>query len=347
VDVPRGRLTVAPRVGVVMLAYGDEPVLDLAVDAVLASTGVQVRLVLVDNGCRRPDLAQIADRAAVVLLRPGTNLGFAGGVDAGAALVDEEFLALVNSDAVVAPDALARLTAVAADPAVGIASGSIRLADDPETMNSVGNPVHMLGLSWAGGLGEPASRHADARDVASASGAGLVLRRELWQQLGGFPVEFFAYHEDVDLSWRVWQRGLTVRYVPDAVVEHHYEFSRNPQKMYLLERNRLLFVLTCYGGRTLVLLAPLLVAFELAMGLVAAAQGWGRLKVRGWRWVLGHLGWVSARRRAVQAARRVPDRELAHLWSVRFDAAAMPLPRWAGPVQGLLAAALRLVRRAV
>jgi len=49
----------------------------------------------------------------------------------------------------------------------------------------------------------------------------------------------------------------------------------------------------------------------------------------------------------VQAARRVPDRELAHLWSVRFDAAAMPLPRWAGPVQGLLAAALRLVRRAV
>lgn len=336
-----------PEVGVVMLAYGDEPVLDRAVDAVLASRDVSVQLVLVDNGCTRDDLDEIGARPGVTLLAPGTNLGFTGGVNLGVARLPAaaDVVALVNSDAVVDPDGLARLVAVAADPAVGIASGSIRLAEDPSTVNSAGNPVHFLGLCWAGGLGDPATAHAQPVDVAAASGAGLALRREVWDALGGFPEEFFAYQEDLELSWRCWQRGLRVRYVPDAVVVHHYEFSRNALKMYLLERNRLLFVATCYAGRTLLLLAPVLLAFEVAMLVVATAQGWGRQKLRGWWWVLRHLDGVRARRREVQAARTVPDRALAHLWADRFDAAAMPLPPGADVLQTVLAAYWRVVRR--
>ena len=334
-----------PGVGVVMLAYGDEPVLDRAIDAVLASKGVDVSLVVVDNGCRRPDLADLTGRDGIELVRPSRNLGFAGGVNLGASRVRAEYLALVNSDAIVDPDALARLVTVAAEPDVGLAGGSIRLAADPTTMNSAGNPVHVLGLCWAGGLGEPASAHARACDVASASGAGLVVRRALWEQLGGFPAAFFAYQEDVELSWRVWQAGLRVRYVPDAVVVHHYDFSRNDLKMYLLERNRLLFVLTCYGSRTLALLALPLLAFEVAMGAVALAQGWGRQKARGWVWVVRHLRWIRARRRLVQGSRVVPDRALVRLWTDRFDPAAMPLPSWAAPLQLLIAGYWRLVRR--
>src|SRR5665647_2881875 len=252
-----------PGVGVVMLAYGDEPVLDRAIDAVLASKGVDVSLVVVDNGCPRPDLADLTGRDGIELVRPSRNLGFAG-------------------------------------------------------------RVHGRGVR-----GEPASAHASACDVASASGAGLVVRRALWEQLGGFPAAFFAYQEDVELSWRVWQAGLRVRYVPDAVVVHHYEFSRNDLKMYLLERNRLLFVLTCYGSRTLALLALPLLAFEVAMGAVALTQGWGRQKARGWVWVVRHLRWIRARRRLVQGSRVVPDhphRALVRLWTDRFDPAAIPLP---------------------
>lgn len=328
----------APEVGVVMLAFGDEPVLDQAVDAVLASRGVRVELVLVDNGCTRDDVDEIADRPGVRLVRPGRNLGFTGGVNLGARHVDAPFLALVNSDAVVEPEALARLCAVAERPEVGIASGSIRLASDPGTMNSAGNPVHVLGLCWAGGLGEPAERYAREVEVPSASGAGLVMRTEVWRSLGGFPEELFAYQEDLELSWRCHQRGFQVRYVPGAVVVHHYEFSRNPRKMYLLERNRLLFVLTCYGTRTLAVLAPVLLAFEVAMLAVAALQGWAPQKVAGWRWVATHTRWVRHRRRAVQAARTVQDRALVTWWTARFDPAALPLP----PGVGVLQAAMRL-----
>jgi GT2 family glycosyltransferase len=340
-------VTALPEVGVVMLAYGAEPVLDVALRAVLGSRDVHVTLILVDNGCGRTDLETLRDELGFDLIRPSANLGFTGGVDLGAGHLTAPYLALINSDAVVEPDALARLVASAAIPGTGIASGSIRLARDPSIMNSAGNPLHFLGLSWAGGLDEPASLHQEPVDVASASGAALVLRREVWNALGGFPLEFFAYNEDLELSWRCWQRGLRVRFVPDAVVVHHYEFSKNARKMYLLDRNRLLFVLTCYGSRTLLLLAPALVAFELALAVVALVQGWGGQKVRGWGWVLGHLGWVRARRRVVQGARTVPDKELARLWVDRFAAAAMPLPSAAAPLQSLLAGYWHLVRRAL
>ncbi len=335
----------ATRLDVVMLAYGAEPVIGEAVAAVAQSVGVDVALVVVDNGCLRTDLDELCAGSGARLVRPGANLGFAGGVNLGAQQGDAPYLALVNSDAIVASDALARLVAVAAAPGVGIASGSIRLAGDPSRMNSAGNPVHVLGLSWAGGLGRPAAEYAEPADIASASGAGLVVRRELWDRLGGFPQEFFAYQEDLELSWRTWQAGARVRYAPDAVVVHHYEFSRNPSKMYLLERNRLLFVLTCYGRRTLVLLAPALLAFEFALAVLATAQGWGPQKVRGWLWLLRHTAWVRERRRLVQDARVVPDRTLAWLWSETFEAAAMPLPTWAQPLQGLLVGYWRLARR--
>jgi GT2 family glycosyltransferase len=222
-------------------------------------------------------------------------------------------LAFVNSDAVVQQGALAALATALDDPRVGIATGSLRLRDRPDTINSAGNPVHFLGLSWAGGLGEPAASHNEPRPVASASGAVMALRRETWDALGGFYEPMFAYCEDLELSLRCWQRGWTVQYVPDAVTLHAYEFHRNPLKIYLLERNRLLVVLTLYSARTLWLVAAPLAALEAAVLVIAFRDGWAREKLRGWWWLLTRAGTVRRRRAEVQAARTRTDRDVAPL----------------------------------
>lgn len=334
-----------PTVTAVVLAYLDEPWVERSVSAVLASRGVRADVVLVDNGCTSDAVERLRGTAGVTVVTPDRNLGFSGGCDAGAAHARGEFLALVNADAVVDADALRRLVGVAAEPGVGIASGSIRLAEDPATLNSAGNPVHVLGLSWAGGLGEPATAHARRTEVASASGAGLVLRRELWESLGGFAPEYFAYHEDTELSWRCWQRGLRVVHVPDAVVVHRYEFSRNPRKLALLERNRLLFLLTCHERRTLALLAPPLLALEVAMLALAVAQGWGGGKAGGWWWLARHARWVRERRRLLQSERVVPDRELARLLTPELSTGALDLPAAVSPLNALLRGWWWAVRR--
>jgi GT2 family glycosyltransferase len=313
-------------VTVVLLAYGPEPYLQDAVDAVLRSTGVSVELVLVDNGCTSDAVTDLPADPRVRILRPETNLGFTGGVNLGARFGGADTIVLVNSDALVAPDAIAELTRALDDPAVGIVSGCVRLAVDPTRVNSVGNPLHVLGLSWAGGMGDAVADHAEGGPVASATGAFLALRRTVWDDLQGFPHEYFAYLEDLELSWRCWQTGRRVEYVPTAVADHFYEFNRSKLKMFLVERNRLLFLATCHEARTLLLLAPVLIAFECALAVVAARQGWLAQKVRSWCWFVGHAGWIHRRRRFVQERRSVADRDLVWLMTDTFDPATLAIP---------------------
>lgn len=334
-----------PSVTAVVLAYGAEPWLLACVGSVLASTGVQVDVVLVDNGCTSEAVRELSGWQRVTVLRPESNLGFAGGVVLGAQGVATEFLAMVNSDAVVDEGALAALVEEAGREGVGIANACVVLGDRPDLVNSVGNPVHLLGFAWAGGFGDPVRAHSVATDVASATGACAVMLTSWWVTLGGFAEEYFAYYEDVELSWRSWQLGRSVRYVPGAVVRHYYEFSRSPLKRYLLERNRLIFLLTTYERRTLILLAPLLLAVELGLLLVALSGGWSRQKVSGWWWIARHRHWVRARRRWVQSHRTVPDRDIARMWSTRFDSGHEATPAGAGPVGAVVTAYWAVARR--
>lgn len=310
----------------IVLAYGKESWLSEAVRAVLASTGVSVDVVVVDNGADPEAIESIKGLDGVRVLTPDVNLGFAGGCDLGAAEANGHYLAFVNSDAIVSPAAMARLADVAGEPGVGFAMGSIRLGDAPELMNSAGNPVHITGLVWAGGFNEPASLHAERRTVTSGSGCCFVIRRELWEQLGGFAPEYFAYHEDTELSMRLWQRGLSVEFVPEAVVLHHYEFSRNKNKLYLLERNREIFVLTTFGPRSLLVLAPILALTELLMLSVAVAGGWAGAKLRGWWWIWQHRRWIARRRALIQSERVVPDSVVLGRMTARIDPANFAAP---------------------
>jgi GT2 family glycosyltransferase len=281
----------------------------------------------------------------VRVVRPGENLGFAGGCNAGAAVASGEFLALINGDLVVEADALSELVAFATKPGIGIAQPSIRLSEDPSRLNSDGNEVHFLGYSWCGSFGKPAAIRTAPRSITSVMGAAMVLRRELWDELGGFEARYFAYHEDVELSRRCWHRGLELVNVPSAVVVHRYEFGREPSKIYLSERNRLLFVLTEYQPRTLLALALPIVVVELAALAGSAVTGTTSQKVAGWWWLIRHRRWIAQRRRQLQSERVVSDGELAHLFAKRLDAGNYPLPAWLEPLDALLAAYWSIVRR--
>jgi len=293
---------------------------------VLASEGVLAHVWLVDNGNPTDALRSLNEDPRLTVLRPGGNLGFAGGVNYGACFGRAQTLAVLNADARAAPEALARLVAVAGEPGVGIAAASLRLAGQPEVLNSAGNPLHVSGLSWAGANGQLAADHDRRQAAPIASGAAFAIRRDRWAQLGGFWTALFTYHEDTDLSVRCWQRGWRVEYVPDAVVEHEYEFGANPRKLAHVERNRLLLLATLYEGRTLVLLAPLLVVAEIALCGWAMRDGWLGLKLAGWAWIWRHRRDVADRRACVQGQRSLGDRDLSWLFSPRLDNAVVALP---------------------
>jgi GT2 family glycosyltransferase len=334
-----------PRVSAVVLSYQDEPWLERCIHALLASEGVEIDVVLVDNGCTDGAVERLRGTPSLTVVGDGENLGFSPGCNFGATFTKGDYLVMANGDLVVEPDALARLVEVASDPTVGIAGGSIRLNDDIATLNSAGNDIHFLGFSWVGGFGEPAATHAIDQDVAGAMAALVMLRRDVWESLDGYEPHYFAFHEDADMSWRCWQRGLRVHYVPDAIGRHRYEFGRVGNKMYLVERNRLIFMLTCWDSRTLVLLAPLIAATEVAMALIGAKSGWFGEKVHGWGWLFSHRKWLRDRRRVVQSERTVGDKELSALMSDRLDAKNFPIPESRSFLDAAAAGYWHLARR--
>jgi GT2 family glycosyltransferase len=335
----------APTVSAVVLAYREEPWLERCIHALLNSEGVDVEVVLVDNGCTDGAVERLEPTPGVVVVRPGENLGFAGGCNAGAAAASGEFLALINGDLIVEPDALAELVTFAQKPEIGIAQPSIRLSAEPTRLNSDGNEVHFLGFSWCGSFGELASKRTAPRPITSVMGAAMLLRRELWDELGGFEPRYFAFHEDVELCRRCWHRGLELVNVPSAVAIHRYEFGREPTKLYYSERNRLLFVLTAYEARTLLVLALPLILMELAAFVGSVATRTAGKKVAGWIWLLRNRRWVAERRRRLQAERTVPDARLTHLFASRLKAGNFPLPDWLTPFDALLAAYWSVARR--
>jgi GT2 family glycosyltransferase len=214
----------------------------------------------------------------------------------------------------------------------------LRLHDRPELLNSSGTELHVSGIGWAGGYGEPADSLVELRDGPAPSGAAMAMRAETFHELGGFAEEFFMYLEDLELGWRARIAGYRVVVDPAADVLHEYEFGRNPRKNYFLERNRLVFVLSAYSARLLVLLAPLLVATEVGMVLLALKERWAGDKLAGWGWLLRNARDVGRRRRGTQRLRKVRDRDLARYLTPVFDPGMIPIP-------GLLRAANPLVER--
>jgi GT2 family glycosyltransferase len=281
-------------------------------------------LVVVDNaGADRA----VAELFGVRLIEPGRNLGFAGGCNRGASEATGDVLVFVNPDTVVDPGALSRLAGTLEDRAIGIAMARLRLLDRPELLNSGGTVLHISGLAWAGRYGEPAETLSELEDVAAPSGAAMAIRRDLFDELGGFTEELFMYMEDTELGWRAHLHGLRVVVDPGADVYHQYEFGRHPAKIALLERNREILVLTAYSLRLLLLLAPVLGATELAMLAVAWKQRWLGGKLGGWWWCLENAGWLVRHRRETQRLRKLRDRDLAHLLSSALDPRMVALPR--------------------
>jgi GT2 family glycosyltransferase len=301
--------------------------------------------IVVDNGGGGPEIDEARAREGVHVVDAGQNLGFAGGSNLGAQESTGDVLVFLNPDTVVAPGAIAQLARTLEDSSIAIAMARLRLLDEPEKLNASGIDVHVSGIGWAAGYGEPADSVSEVGEVPSASGSAMAIRAETFRTLGGFAEELFMYLEDLELGWRARLAGYRVVVDPAADVFHEYEYGRNPRKSYFLERNRLIFCLSAYSGRQLLLLSPVLLATELGMVSLAVKERWFRDKVAGWGWLVRNGKLVRRRRRATQSLRRVRDRDLAEHLTPTFSPGMLAVPaplRLANPV---VRGYWRLVRR--
>ncbi len=256
-----------PQVSVIVVMFNQAGLSRLCLEALAASEGVSFESLLVDNGSsdRIPELLRRVDGAKI--LRPGSNLGFLRAVNQAAGQALGRYLLLLNNDALVEPSTLARAVArLELEPSAGAVGGPILLwgGSLQEAGSIIWNDGSCLGYGRGGDPGLPSYRYQ--RDVDYCSGAFLMTRRALFDEMGRFDEAFApAYYEESDFCARLWEQGHRVVYDPDVRVRH-FEFAsetESGQAIELQRRNRELFVQR-HGDFLAARLAPATAAIPLA-----------------------------------------------------------------------------------
>jgi GT2 family glycosyltransferase len=191
----------------------------------LKSQSQNHQVVVVDNGSVDDSVRIIeSEYPDVILVRHAKNKGFAGGVNAGIRYAmerDAKYVALLNNDAVAEKLWLKRLEEfLEAHPKAGIVTSKICDANKTH-LDSTGDIYTIWGLPFPRGRGENYSNKYDEDAwIFGASGGASLYRVKMLRQIGLFDEDFFAYYEDVDISFRAQLAGWKVGFASEAIVYH-------------------------------------------------------------------------------------------------------------------------------
>ncbi|MBA3865915.1 MAG: glycosyltransferase family 2 protein, partial [Solirubrobacterales bacterium] len=239
-------------VAVVIPSWNSERLLPRCLDS-LAGQGVEIELVVVDNGSRDGSVGLLEDRQ-VEHRALKHNVGFAAAVNLGARLTHSPAILPLNADTVLEPGCVGRLLdALEADSGLGGVQPRILQLEsevgdvDGARLYSAGQALSADGRALETGAGERQSeRFLCRRGIFGVCGAACLLRRELFVGLGGYDESYFSFYEDVDLNVRAQIAGWHFAYVPEAVVWHlgnaswQAGFERpGPENARLVARNRI------------------------------------------------------------------------------------------------------------
>ncbi len=304
-------------------------------------------LIICDNDSADATLAIAAELAPNATVIAGEdNPGFGAACNLGAARATGGLLLFLNPDNVVAAGFRDAIELPLSENRGWAAWQGLVTDSDGARLNSLGGVVHFTGIAWAGGAGEPRiAGPAEPGEITFPSGACLAIRRDAWEQLGGFSEPYFLYHEDTDLGLRLLLAGHRVGIEPRAVSDHDYDFDKGPAKWRYLERNRWATIIRTYPGRLLALSTPALLATELALLVVATAGGWLPQKLRANADVLRSLPRLRRERRLIQATAQIDAATFASLLVPGLDSPYLGRAAESGAIRGLLSFYWRLVGR--
>lgn len=323
-----------PRLSIIIANLNGRMHLELCLPSLLTQTYPQelVEIIVIDNGSSDDSLAFLQVNYPQVKVIVNTkNEGFAKANNQGANVAIGDLLVLINNDMVAAADWLEQLVKTQKETGAACVGGVI-LNWDGTAIDFVDAGVTPYGFASQLHYGEPAEclrEYGKVKPLFFACGGAMLIRKDVFLELGGFDEDFFAYYEDVDLGFRLWVTGYEVILAPQAITRHRHNgtgkvFTEN-EKMVLLLRNRLLFIFKNYGegAHFRVLFGCMLHFFvECCSGvylfLSRQKQEKGFLEsacaqLKAMQGFIEMLPEARAKRAFIQAARKRNDQEIQHL----------------------------------
>ena len=240
-----------PRVASVIVHYTGRDDTRECLESLRGLTYPNWEAILVDQGQEDGMVEEARARfPETVLIENRENLGFAGGNNVGIRAALErgaDFIFLLNNDTTVAPDLLDALVGAAQRaPRLGISGPTMFYADEPQTVWSCGGMVDGQGRVSHPHQGEkdPTGTRFAPRETDYIVGCGLLVRRDVLEQIGLFDERFFLYFEETDLCARARAAGWEVKTTAGRL---WHKISRatgrdSPGTLYYMRRNQLLYL---------------------------------------------------------------------------------------------------------
>jgi GT2 family glycosyltransferase len=250
------------RADVVVVSYKSREHLRRCVEPLSGSDFI--RVIVVDNAPGDRSLDVVSDLPGVVPIEADENRGFAAGCNIGWRAGTAPAVLFLNPDATTSADAVGTLAdALATEPAAGAVAPRILTGDGeldfslrrfPRARSTYAQALFLHRLfprrAWVDEVDRDVARYGRPGPVEWVSGAAIMVRRSVLEQLGGWDESYFHYGEDMDLGRRVWRLGYEVRYVPEALATHEGGGSAPRSRLLpLLASNRVRYAYK-HRGRT-------------------------------------------------------------------------------------------------
>jgi len=304
----------ATKVSVILVNYNGMPHLDACIPSILRQTYPNFEVIFVDNNSSDGSLEQArAKFPQLIFVANDKNLGYAGGINRGLEQATGKYIAPLNIDTEVAPNWLSVMASFLDENLpVGAVTPKLLLFDDRSKVNALGLNIHLSGLGFCRGLNERDDNSASPGKVPGVSGCSYLIRREILQRMGGAPQECFMGNDDVVVSWLISLMDYEIYCVPEAVVYHKYKLKMNPEKLFLLEKNRQALLLYSLKPLTLVTYFPIFAVTELLIIGYCLPKGrrYLQAKFKALLSLYKDRKYIKERRAQVQKVRKISDFEL-------------------------------------
>lgn len=212
-----------PLVSIIIVNWNGLKYLKNCFESVINSNYKNYEIVFVDNGSTDGSIEFVMNNyPQTIIIENKENLGFAEANNQGINASSGDYILFLNNDTIVTETFLIELVNILKDNInIGACQSKMLLMGQPNILDATGSFLTPTGFLQHEGIYEvDTGQYNQTREIFSAKGACMIVRRSVLDKVGVFDKDFFAYFEETDLCWRIWLAGYKIIFVPDSLIYH-------------------------------------------------------------------------------------------------------------------------------
>ena len=318
-----------PLVSVVIVNHNGKDFVHNCIESILKNNYNNYEIIVVDNYSMDDSVRFLKEKYSsllnpVKIVELEKNFGPAKARNEGVKIAGGEYIGFLDNDTEVHPNwMIEAIKDFEKDKELGVIQCKLLLLKEPGKIDCVGEYIGQNGfLVQRAKYREIDNGQYDEKvEILAAKSAGMFIRRDIFNRIGGFDEDYYIYMEETDLCWRSWLSNYKVRFCPMSIVYHAYSSTKDivdkNTNNYLIRfhgtKNYIMTIIKNLGNRQLIIILPIHIMIWTGFAIFLFIRRNFRSMfniTKGILWNAVYLPKVLRKRRNCQATRVLPDRAL-------------------------------------